>query len=387
MKIGSAFTLAPLALAALALAGPVLAQDNRAATIGVLDPASITPFTGNSSAVSNWRLNPTTAFNGVANTFNGTARLLFDLRGAPGDYYVCSGSLLPGGQWMLTAAHCAEGIRSMQIDFGWYNGTALETRNAAGYVLHPGWLATGGALDTGADVALVKLNAPVNNLNTYYLSTTNDVGKEYLMTGYGTSGTGFSTSSPNWNDDAYGHYGYNVIDVESSVVFAAWDAATGDDTYTVPTYGVTYVTDYDSYNIADPNRYNTLNRIAAITGSNAWTSGLSLGEREAMIAGGDSGGGDFVWDPVGGRWLLTAVHSWGWQFCGGRITPNCDFSGSNSSSYGDLSGSTAVYTHIPWIESVVGNPVTAPVPEPGTWALMLAGLVGVGSLVRRRRAG
>lgn len=384
MKTASAIWLAPLALAALSVTAPLHAGTGTgpATTIGIWDPAlKATPTTGNSTPVANWRLDPNAAFNGVANAFNGTARLLFDMRGDPGAFYVCSGSLMPGGEWLLTAAHCADGIRSMTIEFGLYNNTALETRSATGYVVHPGWIASGGALDNGSDIALVKLDAPVTNLNTYYLSTTNDVGKEHLITGYGTSGVGYGTSGPNWNDSAYGHYGYNTFDVESSVVFGAW----GQGTYTDPTYGVTYVADYDSYNIADPDRYNTLGRMAQITGSSAWTSGLSLGEREALISGGDSGGGDFVWDAAGGRWLLSAVHSWGWQFCGGRITPSCDFSSSNSSSYGDLSGSTAVYTHIPWIESVVGRSVTAPIPEPGTWALMLAGLAGLGSLARRRR--
>ncbi|MCE9658941.1 MAG: PEPxxWA-CTERM sorting domain-containing protein [Burkholderiales bacterium] len=31
-------------------------------------------------------------------------------------------------------------------------------------------------------------------------------------------------------------------------------------------------------------------------------------------------------------------------------------------------------------------PITAPVPEPETWAMMLAGLAMVGRLARRRRA-
>lgn len=382
MNTNTRWLLAPLALAAALVAGPLHAQSGPAFAIGIWDEtASAVPNTGNSSPVANWRLDPNASFNGVANAFNGTARLLFDLRGAPGSTYVCSGSLLPGGEWLLTAAHCAEGIRSMTIQFGLYNNTALETRSASGYVLHPGWIASGGALDNGSDVALIRLDAPVTNLNTYYLSPTNDVGKEYIITGYGTSGLGSASSGPNWADSAYGHYGYNVVDVESSVVFGAW----GQGTYTEPTYGVTYVTDYDSFGVADPDRYNTLQRMATITGSSAWTSGLALGVGEALIAGGDSGGGDFIWDAATGNWLLSAVHSWGWQFCGGRITPSCDYSSSNSSSFGDLSGSTAVYTHIPWIESVIGRSVTVPIPEPGTYALMLAGLALMGGWARRRR--
>ena len=94
--------------------------------------------------------------------------------------------------------------------------------------------------------------------------------------------------------------------------------------------------------------------------------------------GGDSGGGDFVW--TGSEWLLTGVHSWGWQFCDGRIDPSCDFANTNSGSWGDLMGSTAVYSHTDWIRSVIA------VPEPGTYALMMLGLLGVGVASRRRRA-
>jgi len=391
MKISREFAVAPLALAALLAVGAMgtahaAVGNSQRNMIGVWDDSlDRNPTTSNTTAVTNWRLNPSAAFNGVANAFNGTARLNFTFTGGAGTY-ACSGSLMPGGLYVLTAAHCTDDLLTMSVQFGLYNNVALETRTVVSYVQHPGWVATGGALDTGADMALVKLNAPVTTLNAYYLSTTNDVGKEYLITGYGSTTTGSSASGSSWSDSAYGHFGYNKADVESSVVFAAWDAANpGAGTYTAPTYGVTYVSDYDGVSA----QYNTLDRMRTITGSSAWTSGLALdNNREAIIAGGDSGGGDFVWDAASGKWLLSAVHSWGWQFCPGRITsPTCDFQTGNSTSYGDLSGSTATYTHIAWIESVVGQSVTVPIPEPGTYAMMALGLLAIGAKLRRRQQG
>lgn len=66
------------------------------------------------------------------------------------------------------------------------------------------------------------------------------------MTGYGTSGQGSSTTGPNWNDSAYAHCGYNSFDVTSDADFGAWDAANpGAGTSTPPTFGHTYVTDFD----------------------------------------------------------------------------------------------------------------------------------------------
>ena len=379
--------LAPVALAVSLMSTGAMASGRVASPSlwdgGVAAATGPVPNTSNSSAPSNWRLTAGSTFNGVAGAFDGTALLLFTASGLSGTY-ACSGSLLQGGQYVLTAAHCVQGLISMSVQFGYTNNVALQTRTAVAAYQAPGW---NGTLDTGADIALVKLNAPVTNLPTYKLSTTNDVGKTYIMTGYGTTNTGSSTTGSSWSDSAYGHYGYNTFDTTSATFEAAWDATTHEGIYTAPTYGQTYVSDFDFYNgtSTQNNQYNTLQRIANATGSSAWTSGTSLGATEALIAGGDSGGGDFVWD--GTQWVLSAVHSWGWQFCPGRIGPSgamitgpsCDYQTNNGTSYGDLSGSTSVADHVQWINSVMA------VPEPGTYGLMALGLAFVGGVARRRR--
>ncbi|HMN74753.1 MAG TPA: trypsin-like serine protease [Burkholderiaceae bacterium] len=324
----------------------------------------------NNTAPSNWRFNSSSTFNGV--NFDGVARLLFDSDGDLNNgAYVCSGTLLAGGMYVLTAGHCADNFNVMQIDFGINNDVATATRGAAAAYLKPGW---NGTLSTGADMAIIKLDQKVEGIQGFNIDTQSALGKQVLMMGYGTTTVGNTATAPNWNEWGHGHYGYNTFDVTSKVFLDAWDGS-GDNTY-----GEEFVADYDGGppSQAHPEgRNNTLGIVAGMTG-NLWTS--NNGDAiESLITGGDSGGGDFVWN--GSEWLVTGVHSWGWQFCGGRISPSCDYSSANSGSWGDLMASTAVYSNVGWINSI------AAIPEPETYALMLAGLAVVASVARRRRNG
>ena len=83
----------------------------------------LTPLTGNTSSPADWRFLPGQTFNGVAGALDGVARLSFS--NAEGNW-ACSGSLLAGGQYVLTAARCADDFRTMKVDFGWADGNARE---------------------------------------------------------------------------------------------------------------------------------------------------------------------------------------------------------------------------------------------------------------------
>ncbi len=343
-----------LKLAALAL-GVMAAMGQAQANSYLEGKEALVVSTGNPA---NWVLQPGNGAGAFDGALDGVARLLYSNSGGS---WICSGSLLAGGTHVLTAAHCADNFTSMTIDFK----QGAVKRNAASAVVHSAWT---GALGTGSDIAVIKLDQAVTDIHGFSLSTTNDFKKDFLLAGYGLTGTGNTGNSAGF-DWGKAHYGYNTIDIV--------------DTYQ---FGSEYVNDFDNGTAAK----NAISRMGVAVGT-GWTSGTGLGAGlEAQISNGDSGGGDFVFDADNNRWLLTGVHSWGWGDCNRALgVTDCDASepapdANNwvrpNSSFGDLAGSTAVFSHVDWI-----NAVTA-VPEPSSYALMALGLFAVGAAARRRKA-
>lgn len=346
------FKLAALAsalvLATGALASPTeLSRDGKVA------------LTGNNTSPADWRLQDGMTFNG--RTFDGVGRLLFNTSQGG---YVCSATLLPGGYFAVTAAHCADDYISMTAEFGLYGNVAKETRKVTQAFVHSGWT---GALGTGADIAVLRLDKQITSIQGFNLSTTNDLGKDFLIMGYGTTQVGNANAGTNWNEWGWGHYGYNTAEVDGKTFNTALFGPDAND----DKYGMEYIADYDSY--TNGAKHNTLQILSDYAGG-SWSSSQGLGMNEALIAGGDSGGGDFVWN--GSEWLLSGVHSWGWQIC--PTSWGCDISKANSSSWGDLSGSTAVFSHAAWIQATA-------VPEPATLVMVPMALFAMGALRRRRQ--
>jgi hypothetical protein len=103
------------------------------------------------------------------------------------------------------------------------------------------------------------------------------------------------------------------------------------------------------------------------------TDGPAVGTDEVDIAPGDSGGAALML--VDGAWQIVGVHEF--TIC---AVDDCD----PNSAFGEKAGDTSVFAYRDWLNAeLAAGP--APVPEPGTWALLGVGLIAVG-LVSRRRA-
>ena len=279
-------------------------------------------------------------------SFDGTARVQFS--NASGNF-VCSGSLLQGGEYVLTAAHCVDDFTSLSVNFR--QGSVART--GAEVFINSNW---NGQFATGADIALIRLNQPVTDIQGFALANGNVLGSDFLMVGNGLIGAG-NTGATGFDFLGRPHYGYNFFDV-------------GLD----GPYGFTYLFDFDNGSL----NQNTHCLVYGVCDA-------GLGTAEALIAGGDSGGGSFVWD--GAQWLLAGVHSFGQSF--GRFS--CPFNINQicgdvdtvtlNSSFGESAGDTAVFSHVSWINSFLSPSNT--VPEPSTFALALLGLTALAW--RRRR--
>ena len=113
-----------------------------------------------------------------------------------GGHFGCSGSLVGGGAFVLTAAHCLtddDGNRiatSIDILFG---NSKLHVM-ATNYVLNPDWV---GTISGGGDLALIKLDSPILSIPSYQLDTASTVvGSVVTLAGYGNTGVGDTGEKP-----------------------------------------------------------------------------------------------------------------------------------------------------------------------------------------------
>jgi len=257
----------------------------------------------------------------------------------------CSGSLLGGGDFLITAAHCVTDdhgkniLNSADISF---KGGAVSTTASKAFVFS-GW--DGHTLGNNDDIAILKLDTPVTTIDGYGIATggiAELVRQPELHAGYGLTGTGLTGAQAG----TFGilHYGYNNYET-------TWNNSSGSLAY-----------DFDNGTPAH-------DAFCIITG----ICNLGLGSAESIISPGDSGGASFIMD--GGQLKLAGVHSFGATFgiSGG------DIDNILNSSFGEAAGDTYLLPHLAWINSVTA------VPEPQTYLMMLIGLLVISASIQHRK--
>jgi hypothetical protein len=222
-----------------------------------------------------------------------------------------SGTYLGDG-WVLTAAHV--GAANFSLDNQTYD---LVPNSAVGI--------SGGSVDlTLFQISTTSLNGTLLDLPTLTLSSSDPTPFSYRHAGSQVVMIGYGVANKSW--------GLNTItNINISV--------TPD--------GMGYVS----------NDFFTLTGTTTVTNWNGTRSKSIV--NNAQLVGGDSGGGDFIYNVATGQWELAGIN---------------EVNGTDDDNQ-ELSGFVQVDTYAQQIESITGIPglTLAATSEPSTWLLVLPG--------------
>ena len=317
--------------------------------------------------------------------YAGTVGLRMDY-GAAGAF-VCSGTLIASNV-IATAAHCVSSGAGtpgpLTTTAFFHNGPDGPTvynpalsgsvaRNVVKTVVHQGY--TGQVVDQN-DIAILTIGDTAPDFaKVVKLSNLTDLtGVDHTIAGYGarstsggTSGTlnGFGANTGRLRD-ADNRFDFRFGDADFEGYF---DNAFGNPGQQGADTNHVWISDFDngtgfrdnSCNLAGFEASSAPNIFNKAVFSSSKYCDLGRGAREGIGAGGDSGTGYFV----GGK--LAAVHSFALWYRNDE----------SANRFGQFKGAVSVDFHREFIK--------ANVPEPATWAMMIAGFGMVGGITRRAR--
>lgn len=305
--------------------------------------------------------------------YSGVVTLIMN-EGAAGSF-ICSGSLL-NRSTVLTAGHCVSkgaGTANPISTTVYFNDHKVDTQNfldptsiAIGVrSYHVNRRYTGEVIDQN-DIAVLRLSklAPKSAM-TYGLYTGGDLtGTDYNIAGYG--------ARSNVGGDAGSNLGVGRLrQGDNRFDFRLGDAAFGGFFAGKKSGGFfgkaatdySFISDFDNGLAAN----DASCKLAGAFGAGGpQFCNLGRGPSEVSSAGGDSGGPQFVDGKV------ASVTSYGLTF--GKAFGDIDNKLNNS--FGEYNGFVPTYIHTGFINGV---------PEPASWAMLVAGFGLVGTMARRRR--
>lgn len=244
---------------------------------------------------------------------------------------IATGTLLPDGKHILTAAHIvangpagAVSATSVDVIFETPSGAPPISISPAGFNVHPAW---NGVVASGIDLAILELPtaAPADAPRFDIMRSQNEFDQILTISGYGQAGQG-------------------------QVQFSAGVKLVGNNVYEATFGNDILVYDFDSGLAAND---------AIGIASGGVFADLGLGNAESLAVGGDSGSPAFI------NGLIAGVHSFRDvlrdQF--GNPIPGVDAIAGLNGSFGELSFDVRVSTQSPWIDSIIDVPGLPKVAE------------------------
>lgn len=301
--------------------------------------------------------------------YNSTVGILMDYGG--GQRFVCSGTLVNSTS-VVTAAHCvSDGTKARPLtttvfftnrtdDPNVYaGGVGIDQRSVGHIAVNP--LYSGEVVDQN-DIAVLRLNQDAPSYATpSALSKLSDLtGFEHIIAGYGVrSDTGGSVGS-NLGTGRL-RYAGNRFDFRfGDADFAGYfDGAFGPQSI-----DHVWISDFDNGTAFRDGSCNIgiFEGLANPVFSSGKYCNTGIGALEGIGGGGDSGGSYFI----DGK--LAAVHSFALWYRNDE----------SRNRFGQLKGAVPIYFHRDFIAGAI--------PEPSSWALLIAGFGLTGATMRRRRA-
>jgi hypothetical protein len=350
-----------LAIAGLAFAPLLSAQATFHQYTGDAEKAIVTPDAGVGGGINNpLYLPPATD-----NNYSGIVNLWF--RGANGAVAgACTGSLLngSGGLKILTAGHCVSDNSntvvwsSFTARFRNANGTFTEV-NGTGFAVQSNY--SGNVLEE-QDVAVLTLSSPAPaGARGYSLFTGNPL-VQYTAAGYGRTGTGLTGDNNTANNQ------FSAVNVLRAGQNRFNTTGRDDQTFASSAnsnfagYGGILLSDFDDIDGSGDS-------FSCFLGFCETGFGLN----EVGIGRGDSGSAALT-----STWDILGVASWGSSVDGISLSQyGTDF---GYACVANFAGNAACLANYNFVQRQLSNVV----PEPGTYALMVTGLVGLFGIARRR---